>query len=229
VTLQRYQRIQAVLAKRQPDLTILAEAVHKPHNLSAMLRSADAVGVGTVHAVNPTGGLPTYNETSASAERWVNLRVHASLAGAVAELRGAGMQVLAAHFSPAAVDYTSRDYTRPTCVLFGNEKEGVSDEAAALADAHILIPMLGMVPSLNVSVATAVVMFEAQRQRLQAGMYDTPRLAEHERGAQAFAWLFPRAAALLLTAGHPLPAPTPEGEIPSDTAALLARLSPTPS
>ena len=151
----------AVLRKRQSDLTILAENVYKPHNLSAMVRSCDAVGIGAVHALNPTGGVPTYNETSASANKWVEVRVLASLQEVKTTLSGA--QFLAAHLSDEAVDYREVDYTKPTCILFGNEKEGVSQAAAELADAHIVIPMLGMVPSLNVSVATAVILFEAQR------------------------------------------------------------------
>ncbi len=210
---RRYQRIQTVLAKRQPDLTILAEDVYKPHNLSAMLRSCDAVGIGKVHAVNPTGGVPTYSETSASADKWVEVVVHDSLLAALDVLKAQGMQVLAAHLSAEAADYRDVDYARPTCILFGNEKGGVSEAAAARADAHIVIPMLGMVQSLNVSVATAVVLFEAQRQRRAAGMYDAPRLSPEARQAQAFKWLYPREAAKLLAAGQPFPPLDAEGSV----------------
>lgn len=224
MTQRRYQRILGVLRHRQPDLTILAEEVHKPHNLSAMLRTADAVGIDRVHATHPTGGVPTFSDTAASAERWVELVVHPSLEAALAAVRAQGMRVYAAHFAPDAVDFREVDYTGPTCVVFGNEKDGVSAAAAAAADRRIVIPMLGMVPSLNVSVATAVVMFEAQRQRLAAGAYDVPRLTAAERDARACAWLFPREAARLTAAGLPLPALTPHGELPGETRDLLARL-----
>ncbi len=224
MTQRRYRRIQEVLRFRQPDLTLLAEDVHKPHNLSAMLRTADAVGVDRVHATHPTGGLPTYSATSASAERWVELVVHPTLDAALAAVRAQGMKVYAAHFAADAVDFREVDYTVPTCVLFGNERDGVSEAAAAAADARIVIPMLGMVPSLNVSVASALVMFEAQRQRRAAGAYDAPRLTPAERDARAVAWLFPREAARLRAAGLPLPSPTPEGELPEHALALLARL-----
>ena len=209
VTKERYQKIMAVLRQRQPDLSVLAENVYKPHNLSAMIRSCDAVGIGTVHALNPTGGVPTYNETSASADKWVNLRVFSSLREVKRELDGA--QFLAAHLSGAAVDYRQVDYVVPTCILFGNEKEGVSAEAADLADAHIIIPMLGMVPSLNVSVATAVILFEAQRQRLAAGLYDAPKLSDETMNAQAFRWLYSRQAALLEEKGEAFPQLDEEG------------------
>jgi len=224
MTQRRFHRIQQVLRYRQPDLTLLAEDVHKPHNLSAMLRTADAVGVDAVHATHPTGGLPTYSATSASAERWVELIVHPTTADAMTAVRALGMRVYAAHFATDAVDFRDVDYTLPTCVLFGNEKDGVSPEAAAAADACIVIPMLGMVPSLNVSVATALIMFEAQRQRQLAGAYEAPRLTPAERDARAVGWLFPREAARLAAAGIPLPTLTPEGELPPHIVDLLARL-----
>ena len=215
MTLRRLQRIQAVLAKRQPDLSILAEDVYKPHNLSAMLRSCDAVGIGTVHAVNPTGGVPTYNETSASADKWVEVVVHDSLLSALDTLQAQGMQVLAAHLSSSAQDYRDVDYSVPTCILFGNEKNGVSEAAAQRADAHILIPMLGMVQSLNVSVATAVILFEAQRQRRASGLYAAPRLDAAARRALTFKWLYPREAAKLLATGQPFPPLDDEGSVVS--------------
>lgn len=189
MTMARRQRIHDVLARRQPDLTVLAEEVHKPHNLSAVLRSCDAVGIGTVHAVKPTGGVATFNATSASADKWVDLVLHEDIGTAVAALRSSGMRVYAAHLSEAAIDYRSVDYTQPCALLLGNEKAGVSEEAAALADQHVIIPMLGMVQSLNVSVAAAVVLFEAQRQRLEAGMYDEPRLSQVQLSALTEAWL----------------------------------------
>lgn len=194
MTLRRRERIREVLAKRQPDLTVLAEEVHKPHNLSAVLRSCDAVGIGVVHAVKPTGGVATFSATSASAEKWVELIVHDSIGSAVAALKGEGMRVIAAHLSTQAVDYRAVDYTGPSVILLGNEKDGVSPEAAALADGHVIIPMLGMVQSLNVSVAAAVILFEAQRQRLEAGMYAQPRLSGAERRELTRRWL-PRWAA----------------------------------
>lgn len=211
VTKERFQKISAMLAKRQPDLSVLAERVHKPHNLSAILRSCDAVGIGVVHAVQPTGGVPTFNETSASAHKWVEVRVHTALAEARREVGGA--QILAAHFSDDARDYRDVDYTKPTCILLGNEKYGVSDEAARLADARIIIPMLGMVQSLNVSVAAAVILFEAQRQRREAGFYGVPRLHEATRKRLTFEYLHPRRAEQLSAAGDPYPELDEDGDI----------------
>lgn len=213
MTVARYQKILGVLRKRQPDLTVLAESVHKPHNLSAMLRSCDAVGIGKVHAVNPTGGIPTYNETSASAEKWVHVQVHASLQEALEVLEQQNMQILAAHLSAQAVDYRNVDYTQPTCIVMGNEKHGVSAEAAGLADQHIMIPMLGMVQSLNVSVATAVILFEAQRQRRNAGKYAVPQLSAQLIHQEAFRLLHPEEARWYQEKGLPLPELAEDGSI----------------
>lgn len=200
MTERRRRRILDVLSRRQPDLTVLAEDVYKPHNLSAMLRSCDAVGIGTVHAVRPTGGVATFNATSASAEKWVDLVVHERLDDAVAALRAQGMRIYAAHLSDQAVDYRDVDYRGPSAIVFGNEKEGVTPAAAAAADAHVVIPMLGMVQSLNVSVATAVILFEAQRQRRDAGLYDAPRLTQAQIRQAMLRWL-PRADAEALRQG----------------------------
>lgn len=189
MTERRRQRIFDVLSHRQPDLTVLAEDVYKPHNLSAILRSCDAVGIGEVHAVKPTGGVATYNATSASAEKWVDLVVHESIGAAASQLKQRGYTLYAAHLSGEAVDYRDVDYTRPCAVLLGNEKSGVSPEAADLARQHVIIPMLGMVQSLNVSVAAAVILFEAQRQRRAAGMYEAPRLSPQETRDIALRWL----------------------------------------
>ncbi|RMH57193.1 MAG: tRNA (guanosine(18)-2'-O)-methyltransferase TrmH [Deinococcus-Thermus bacterium] len=200
MTPERLARMRAVLDKRQPDLTVLMERVHKPHNFSAILRSCDAVGVLEAHAVPPKHGLPeveeglqlegkTHLETSGSAVKWVALRVHEDTLSALTHLKAQGFQVLAAHLSEQAVDYREADYTRPTCILLGTEKWGVSPEAAALSDGHVRIPMLGMVQSLNVSVAAAVILFEAQRQRLRAGFYDQVRLAPEQYEAVLQEWI----------------------------------------
>ncbi len=191
MTPERFEKIQRVLNLRQPSLSVLMDEVNKPHNFSAILRTCDAVGVLTAHAVPPnhglsgSGSLPTFNATSGSAEKWVAVQAHAGAVQAVRSLQAQGMQVLATHLSQRSVDYRELDYTRPTCVLLGAEKWGVSDEAAEAADANIIIPMFGMVQSLNVSVAAATILFEAQRQRLNAGMYESRQLSEPEFEAAA--------------------------------------------
>lgn len=158
-------------ATRQPDLTVCLEQVHKPHNVSAIIRTADAVGVHQVHAVWPTTRMRTLVSSAAGSNSWVNVQTHRTIGDAVTHLKGQGMQILATNLSARAVDFREVDYTRPTCVLLGQEKTGITEEALALADQDIIIPMIGMVQSLNVSVASALILYEAQRQRQNAGLY----------------------------------------------------------
>ncbi|MFN3266411.1 MAG: tRNA (guanosine(18)-2'-O)-methyltransferase TrmH [Deinococcales bacterium] len=205
MTTERQNRVRAVLDKRQPDLTVLLEHVHKPHNLSAILRSCDAVGVLEAHIVALEGRVPTFNETSAGSDKWLPLHQHPNTQNAFSSLRSKGFNVIAAHLSDTALDYREWDYTQPTAVLLGAEKWGVSSEAANLADAHIIIPMQGMVQSLNVSVAAAVVLFEAQRQRLEAGLYNAPRLTQDQYAKLEYEWLHPKEAEVLRNRGVPYP------------------------
>lgn len=171
MTPERYARICEMLAARQPDLTVCMEEVHKPHNIAAVIRTADAVGVHEIHAVWPSSRMRTLVSSAAGSNSWVQVKTHQTIEAAVGKMKARGMQVLATHLSDKAVDFRTIDYTRPTCILLGQEKSGISPEALALADSDIVIPMAGMVQSLNVSVASALILYEAQRQRQNAGMY----------------------------------------------------------
>lgn len=171
MNLERYNRIQEVLKARQADLTLCLEEVHKPNNVSAVIRTADATGVHKVHAVWPNE-MRTLSHTSAGARNWVDVETHDSIEDAINELKSQGMQVLVTNLSETAVDFREIDYTKPTAIILGSEKTGASEQAKQLADQDIIIPMIGMVQSLNVSVASAVILYEAQRQREAAGMYD---------------------------------------------------------
>ena len=202
MTQERHSRIRAVLEKRQPDLTVLLEHVHKPHNISAILRSCDAVGLLEAHIVALEGRPPTFNETSAGSDKWVPLVTHQTTASAFSSLQARGFKIVAAHLSSAALDYRAWDYTQPTAVLLGAEKWGVPEETAERCDAHIIVPMHGMVQSLNVSVAAAVILFEAQRQRLEAGMYNRSRLSPEEFARIEYEWLYPREAEILRARGQ---------------------------
>ncbi|RDX36600.1 tRNA (guanosine(18)-2'-O)-methyltransferase TrmH [Kangiella sp. HD9-110m-PIT-SAG07] len=176
----RYEKIITLLSNRQPDMTVFMDEVHKPHNLAAIVRTADAVGIGHVHAVFPPDVKFSGHHTSSGSKRWVTTHKHTDLKTGIAEVKKQDMQVLAAHFSDKAVDFRSIDYTKPTCILLGSELVGVSDQAAELADEHVIIPMAGMVQSLNVSVAGALIMYEAQRQRAEANMYGELKVPQEE-------------------------------------------------
>ena len=171
MNIERYHRIQQVLKARQADLTLCLEEVHKPNNVSAVIRTADATGLHKIHAVWPNE-MRTLSHTSAGARNWVDVETHDSIDEAISQLKAQDMQVLVTNLSPTAVDFRDIDYTKPTAIILGSEKTGASKRAKQLADQDIIVPMVGMVQSLNVSVASAVVLYEAQRQRQNAGMYD---------------------------------------------------------
>ena len=210
---RRFHRLRQVLDQRQPDLTVLMENVHKPHNVSAILRTADAVGVLEAHAVTIDGLLPTFNSTAQGSQKWISLRLHGSVSEAIAHLKANQFQIYGAHFSDQAIDYRAVDYTQPSAVLLGTEKWGVGEEAARLVDHHISIPMVGMVQSLNVSVATAVILFEAQRQRASAGFYQQRRLGEDSYEKMLFEWSYPKLAAIYRAQQQPYPSLGEDGEI----------------
>ena len=187
----RNDKIIELLNRRQKDITVFMDEVHKPHNLAAIVRTCDAIGIGEVHAVYPQSVLRECHGTAMGSNRWVTTHTHQQLSSGIEQLKSEGKQVLAAHFSDKAVDFRSIDYTQPTVVLVGSEKFGVSEQAAELADQHVLVPMLGMVQSLNVSVATAIILYEAQRQRENAGLYEKTRLSETEIQRKLFEGGFP--------------------------------------
>lgn len=210
---RRYERLKQVLSKRQPDLTVITEDVHKPHNLSAIIRTCDAVGVLEVHGVNSDSQVPTYSQVAQGSEKWVRLQTHNHIKDAIANLQKSNFQIYAAHLSQEAIDYRDLDYTRPTAILLGAEKHGVSDLAAELVDGHIIIPMMGMVQSLNVSVAAAVILFEAQRQRLAAQMYDRINLNPEIFNQVLFEWGYPELAAMYRRQGKAYPSLDEQGNI----------------
>lgn len=190
ITDRRLERMNTVLARRQPDLTIVLENVHDPHNISAVLRSCDATGVLAVHLVYTVEEWPELSRiSSASALKWLQIERHESVDDCYAALRRQGISIFATHLDSASHDLYELDLTQPVALVFGNEHRGVSDEALNQADASVVIPMMGMVQSLNISVACAVTLYEALRQRRVAGHYDAPRLPSEERSARLDRWL----------------------------------------
>jgi len=211
---RRFHRLRATLDQRQPDLTVLMDQVNKGHNFSAILRNCDAVGVMGTHVVPPDRGrFDLFHHTSAGTAKWVDVTVHRSVEEAIDHLHGVGFQVVAAHLSPRAQDYRAVDYTRPTAILMGAELHGVSEGALSRVDHEVIVPMRGMAQSLNVSVATALLLFEAMRQREDAGMYAHSRLDPALYLRTLFRWTHPRLARWFDERGLPYPDMDADGEV----------------
>lgn len=195
MTPARARRIREVLDRRQPDLRMVTDSVHKGHNLSAIVRSCDAFGVLDMHAVVADADFRTFRSTAMGSQRWVRVERHPDVTDALVPLKAAGYQVVVAHLDASAVDFRTVDFTRPTALLMGAEKQGPSNAGLALADRAVTIPMVGMVESFNVSVAAAILLAEAHRQRALAGFYDERRLDDATWRTLFFEWGEPQLAA----------------------------------
>jgi tRNA (guanosine-2'-O-)-methyltransferase len=190
ITQRRLARMRGTLVRRQPDLTVVVDNVHDPHNVSAMLRSCDAVGAAEAHLLYTYEAEPSVSTgVAASAQRWLTLRRHTSVEECYAQLRAQGMTICVTTLGETAQELYDLDLTKPTAFVFGNETRGVSPEAVAQADIAVFIPMMGMVESLNVSVACAVSLYEALRQRREAGHYARARVPVSEIDRQLRYWL----------------------------------------
>ena len=173
-------------------MTFVLEDVHDRHNVSAVLRSCDAVGILRLHVVYQKDRPPEdafARTTSSGAVKWVEVVRHQSIAACYGMLRSEGMTILATALEADSHDLYDLDLTRPTALVFGNEQRGVSAEARESSDGTVVIPMMGMVESLNISVACAVTAFEAMRQRRAAGAYEAPSLASDTLEAMEADWL----------------------------------------
>jgi tRNA (guanosine-2'-O-)-methyltransferase len=173
-------------------LTVVLENVHDPHNIGAVLRSCDAVGVLEVHTVYSVEERPTRayaRSSSGSASKWIEIHHHDSITACFQVLRARNFKIFAAALSETAIDLYDLELTEPMALVFGNEQRGISAEAIAQADQYVSLPMMGMVESLNISVACAVSLFEAMRQRRAAGLYEAPRLDQQRVEALRAEWL----------------------------------------
>jgi tRNA (guanosine-2'-O-)-methyltransferase len=190
---KRIAKIEKILCYKQPLLEVFLDEVHSSQNLSAILRSCDGVGVlNLYYASQENHDLRIHKTITQGAHRWVEKqRINQKEKVLFLQAKQAeGFQVIVTHLDDKAVSFREVDYTLPTLLVVGNEKDGVSQEVIALANQTIMIPMCGMVQSLNVSVATATVLYEAQRQLEEVGRYELPQLDKVKRDAIRDAWLY---------------------------------------
>ena len=189
-TPEREESIRDVIAHRRKDLTLVMDNIWDPHNVSAILRSCDAFGVLRVHLHYTTEPWPDLGKkSSASAKKWIERVRHQDAASLVGRLHGQGFRILRTGFSDTARPLWDFDLSGPTAVILGNEHRGVSPELCALVPDELFIPMRGMVQSFNVSVAAALILYEAMRQRRERGLLDQPSLSPEEMERLAADWL----------------------------------------
>jgi tRNA (guanosine-2'-O-)-methyltransferase len=200
------------------DLTVLIENVEKPHNLSAILRSCDAVGVLEAHAVCRDGKTSTFNSTAQGSQKWVKLHKYQKIESAVQVLKKQGFRLYGTNLGIKSRDYRECDFTGPTAFVLGAEKWGLSQAANNMMDQSIYIPMRGMVQSLNVSVAAATLLFEALRQREKQGLVpDSGEGMSKELYEEViFEWAYPEVAQWCQLKDRKYPSINSKGEITED-------------
>ncbi len=191
MTLEREQKLKNVISKKQKGLTIILENVHDPHNISAVLRSCDAVGIYEVYIVYTEEKLQKSlgKRSSASASKWLTINYYFNLDECINDVRKKYNSIYATHLNQENPNSLyNLKLTESCALLFGNEKDGVSDNALALCDANFIIPQYGLIQSLNISVACAVSLYECLRQREIADMYNKPTFSTVEQKAIFTEW-----------------------------------------
>lgn len=178
MTPEREKRLTDVLIKRQPNLTVVLENVFDPHNISAVMRTCDAVGIQEIYVLNTA--IPRHKKwgarSSSSAAKWLTIHQFTEMEACFQALRKKYDKIFCTHLSQDAVDLYALDFTGSVALVFGNEHAGITDDLIRHCDGNFIIPQVGMIQSLNISVACAVTVYEAFRQKRIASHYDQPAL-----------------------------------------------------
>lgn len=192
MTPERIIRLETVLNHRQPDLTIVLENVFDPHNIAAVMRTCDAVGIQEIFILNHK--IPPHKnwsaKTSSSAAKWLTIHPFTDVQECFKAVRKNYRKIYTTHLSSDAVSLHQLDLTVSVALVFGNEQSGVSDEIIAMADGNFIIPQVGIIKSLNISVACAVTLYEAFRQKNNAGHYNQLKLKGEQLNSLRNNWGF---------------------------------------
>ena len=192
MTPERSEKLLKVLSRRQTDITVVMENVQDPHNISAVMRTCDAVGIQDIYILNTK--IPRHQKfgakSSSSAAKWISVHQFDNVDACFEALRKNYKTILTTHLSTDAVSLYEIDFTQSVALVFGNEHAGVSDEVRALADGNFIIPQMGIIQSLNISVACAVSIYEAYRQKNIAGHYNSIALPENRLNTLMQEWGF---------------------------------------
>lgn len=206
MTPERKERLSSVLQKRQNSITVVLENIFDPHNISAVMRTCDAVGVQEIFVLNTR--IPMHKKwgtkSSSSAAKWLTIHQFTDTEACLEAVRKKYKRVLTTHLAADSVSLYSIDFTERVALVFGNEHSGVSEDIRALADGNFIIPQVGIIKSLNISVACAVSLYEAFRQKSLAGHYNNRQgLPEQEYNQLMTKWGFIEDEDLSSSSLHP--------------------------
>ena len=168
---RRRERIERVVAARTRTLTLVLDGLRDPHNISAILRTCEGFGIQEVHAVvSARHGFRATPRITQGAEKWIDLTYYRSMAECAHGLKARGFLLCVSDLAPGAEPLHALPMERPLALVMGNEVDGVSDEARALADLRFTLPMLGFAQSYNVSVTAAICVALVRERRRQLGL-----------------------------------------------------------
>jgi tRNA (guanosine-2'-O-)-methyltransferase len=176
---RRREKFRFVADRRQPDMTVILENVTDQHNIGAVIRSCDSVGVMEIYILNTEPHLQTKSviigkRTSMGARKWVDINYFTDIDACFQHVRNKYKRILGTHLDQSSSNLYALNLTEPVALLFGNEHSGLSEACRQRIDGNFVIPQTGMAESLNISVACAVTLYEAYRQRNLKGFYEEP-------------------------------------------------------
>ncbi|MCW5913801.1 MAG: RNA methyltransferase [Chitinophagaceae bacterium] len=190
MTPERKNRLESVLSRRQPNLTVVLENVFDPHNVSAVMRTCDAVGIQDIYILN--NRIPPHKKwgfrSSSTAAQWLTIHQFTNVEACFDELRNNYQRIYASYLGEGSKDLYGMDFSESIALVFGNETFGISDEIRKFTDGEFVIPQMGIIRSLNISVACAVTLYEAMRQKRIAGHYDRKMLSPEKSAIVRAQW-----------------------------------------
>lgn len=175
ITEERKKKFEAAAAASQSDVTVVLENVHDPHNIGAVLRSCDSVGIREIfvlyneHSKNALKQYVGLNSAS-GALKWVDVHFYHDTKECFEAVKKKYNLIAGTHLSKESKRIYEMELTSSIAFVFGNEKSGLSEDVLPYLDINFIIPQYGLVQSLNVSVACAVTLFEMARQRSEKGL-----------------------------------------------------------
>lgn len=192
MTPERSKKLSDVLNNRQNNLAVVMENVFDPHNISAVMRTCDAVGVQDIYILNTK--IPPHkkwgSKSSSSAAKWLSIHQFNNAEECFAALRKEYDKIYSTHLASDAISLFDLDLTQNLALVFGNEHDGVSEDIRRMCDGNFIIPQVGIIQSLNISVACAVSLYEAYRQKKIAGHYKQSSLPQHKKNYLMKEWGF---------------------------------------
>lgn len=189
VTPERKSRIVQVTSERNFENVVVLENIYDRGNASAVMRSAEALGLGMVHMIEKGDKFKESQRTTAGADKWIEVKKWKSTTECVSELKRQGKKIIVTHLDHTSKPISEIDFSQPTALVFGNEKDGASAEMIAAADERVLIPMVGFVQSYNISVAAALCFYQIYLDRKRRLGQNTSLTSEQIKILQAIYFL----------------------------------------